>query len=285
MRARRTSIVCTLALLVVLAACGSDDGTAARSSTTATGSSDETSTEADSAEIETEAEAEEPALEGTVTVFAAASLTDAFGELGTAFEEEHPEVTVELSFGASSGLREQILAGAPADVFASANASNMDQVVEAGAAVDPSAFVTNQLQIVVPAGNPEGIAGLADFARDELLLGLCAEEVPCGQLALEALAAAAVTPSVDTAEPDVRSLLTKVEAGELDGGIVYETDVLAAGDAVEGIEIPAAQNVTATYPIAALAEAAEPEAAAAFIVFVLSDEGLAILESYGFGAP
>lgn len=279
MRARRTSIVCTLALLVVLAACGSDDGTAARSSTTAAGSSGETSTEADGTE------AEEPALEGTVTVFAAASLTDAFGELGTAFEEEHPEVTVELSFGASSGLREQILAGAPADVFASANASNMDQVVEAGAAVDPSTFVTNQLQIVVPAGNPEGIAGLADFGRDELLLGLCAEEVPCGQLALEALAAAAVTPSVDTAEPDVRSLLTKVEAGELDGGIVYETDVLAAGRAVEGIEIPAAQNVTATYPIAALAEGAEPEAAAAFVVFVLSDEGRAILESYGFGAP
>ena len=285
MRARPTSIVWTFALLVVLAGCGSDDDTAARSSTTATGSSDETSTEADSAEIETEAEAEEPALEGTVTVFAAASLTDAFGELGTAFEEENPEVTVELSFGASSGLREQILAGAPADVFASANASNMDQVVEAGAAVDPSTFVTNQLQIVVPAGNPEDIAGLADFARDDLLLGLCAEEVPCGQFALEALAAAVVTPSVDTAEPDVRSLLTKVEAGELDGGIVYETDVLAAGDAVEGIEIPAEQNVTATYPIATLAEAAEPDAAAAFVVFVLSEEGQAILGSYGFGAP
>lgn len=282
MRARPTSVDYAFGLLVVVAACGSDDATGARSPTTAAGSSDETSADAGGT---TDTEAEEPALEGTVTVFAAASLTDAFGELATAFVEEHPDVTLSFSFGASSGLREQILAGAPADVFASASASDMDRVVEAGAAVDPAAFVTNQLLIVVPAGNPEGIAGLADFARDELLLGLCAEEVPCGQLALEALAAADVSPSVDTAEPDVRSLLTKVEAGELDGGIVYETDVLAAGDAVEGVEIPAGQNVTATYPIATLLQAAEPEAAAAFVSFVSSDEGQTILGSHGFGAP
>ena len=121
-----------------------------------------------------------------------------------------------------------------------------------GAAADPQTFVANQLQIAVPAGNPGGVTGLADFADADLLIGLCAEEVPCGQFGREALANAGVTPSIDTNEPDVRSLLTKVEAGELDAGIVYVTDVLSAGDAVEGIEIPADENVIATYPIAAL---------------------------------
>ena len=249
------------ALLLLTAACGDDD---------------------DGATITTVAS--EPAIEGTVTVFAAASLTDAFTEVGAAFEAANPAVTVELNFAGSSALREQILAGAPADVFASANPSNMAAVIDGGAATESADFVENQLQIAVPAGNPGGITGLADFADADLLLGLCAEEVPCGQFGLEALADAGVTPSVDTNEPDVRSLLTKIEAGELDGGIVYRTDVLAAGDAVEGIEIPAEQNVIATYPIAALADAGNPEAAAAFVAFVLSDEGQAILSSYGFDA-
>ena len=185
-------------------------------------------------------------------MFAAASLTDAFEEVGTAFEAANPGRTVEFNFAASSALREQILAGAPADVFASANTSNMDQVVEGGAAAEPETFVKNLLQIAVPAGNPAGVTGLADFANADLLIGLCAEEVPCGEFGREALANAGVTPSIDTNEPDVRSLLTKVEAGELDAGIVYVTDVLSAGDAVEGIDIPADDNVIATYPIAAL---------------------------------
>ena len=220
--------------------------------------------------------------EGTITVFAAASLTDTFAEVGEAFEEANPGVTVEFNFAGSSALREQILAGAPADVFASANTSNMDQVVEAGAAEDPAPFVENQLQIVVPAGNEAGVTGLADFANADLFIGLCAEEVPCGDFGREALANAGVTPSIDTNEPDVRSLLTKVEAGELDAGIVYRTDVLAAGDAVEGIDIPADQDVIAVYPIAALSASGNAGAAAAFVAFVLSDEGQAILASYGF---
>jgi molybdate transport system substrate-binding protein len=161
----------------------------------------------------------------------------------------------------------------------------MDQVVDTGAATDPQDFVTNQLQIVVPAENPRGVAGLDDFADADLLIGLCAEEVPCGEFGREALASAQVTPSVDTNEPDVRALLTKVEAGELDAGIVYVTDVLAAGDAVEGIDIPADVNVTATYPIAALSDAGNAEVAAAFVEFVLSDDGQEILESYGFDRP
>jgi len=251
---------------LVFAACGDDDDVDAGSSTT-------------------EAPAGESALEGDITVFAAASLTDAFTELGTTFESENPDASVEFNFGASSALREQILAGAPADVFASANPSNMDQVVDGGAANGPEEFVTNLLEIAVPAGNEAGVTGLDDFANPDLLIGLCAEEVPCGEFGREALAKAGITPSMDTNEPDVRSLLTKIEAGDLDAGIVYVTDVMAAGDAVEGVDIPADENVIATYPIAALTDAANAEVAGAFVDFVLSNEGQEILQSYGFDAP
>jgi molybdate transport system substrate-binding protein len=260
---RLLAVACVPALM--LAACGDDDD--------------------DGSSSITEAPAEESTLEGDLTVFAAASLTDAFDEVGAAFEEANPDVSIEFNYGASSALREQILAGAPADVFASANTSNMDQVVETGAATDPQDFVTNQLQIVVPAENPGGVTGLDDFANADLLIGLCAEEVPCGEFGREALGNAQVTPSVDTNEPDVRALLTKVEAGELDAGIVYVTDVLAAGGAVEGIDIPADENVTATYPIAALSDAGNAEIAAAFVEFVLSGDGQEILESFGFDGP
>jgi molybdate transport system substrate-binding protein len=249
---------------LVFAACGDDDDDAGSSTTEATPG--------------------ESRLEGDITVFAAASLTDAFTELGTTFESENPDVSVELNFGASSALREQILAGAPADVFASANTSNMDQVVDGGAASGPEDFVTNLLEIAVPTGNEAGVTGLDDFANPDLLIGLCAEEVPCGEFGREALANAGVTPSIDTNEPDVRSLLTKVEAGDLDAGIVYVTDVMAAGDTVEGVEIPAEENVVASYPIAALTDVANPDTAGAFVEFVLSDEGQETLKSYGFGA-
>jgi molybdate transport system substrate-binding protein len=261
---RLLAVVCVPAL--VLAACGDDD-------------------DDDAGSMTTEAPAEEPAVEGDITVFAAASLTDAFTELGTTFESENPDASVEFNFGASSALREQILAGAPADVFASANPSNMDQVVDAGAASDPRDFATNLLEIAVPAGNEAGVTGLDDFANADLLIGLCAEEVPCGEFGREALGNAGVTPSIDTNEPDVRSLLTKVEAGDLDAGIVYVTDVMAAGDTVEGVEIPTDDYVVATYPIAALTDAANPDTADVFVEFVLSDEGQDILESYGFGSP
>jgi molybdate transport system substrate-binding protein len=220
-----------------------------------------------------------------VLVSAAASLTDAFADIEAAFEEANPDVDVILNLGGSSALREQILEGAPADVFASANTSNMDQVVEADEASDPEIFVTNVLQIAVPPGNPGGMTGLDDFAREELFIGLCEEAVPCGDFGRQALENAGVTPSIDTNTPDVRALLTLVEEAELDAGIVYVTDVTSTDGAVEGVDIPDEFNVVATYPIAALADAPNPDAAAAFVAFVLSDEGQAILAEYGFGAP
>jgi molybdate transport system substrate-binding protein len=161
----------------------------------------------------------------------------------------------------------------------------MDQLVDAGAAADPAPFATNELQIAVPAGNPGGVDGLDDFADGGLLIGLCAEQVPCGQFGREALTAAGVTPAVDTFATDVRALLTQLASGDLDAGIVYRTDVLAADGTVDGIDIPAEQNVTAAYPIAALTEAANPGAAAAFVAFLLSADGQAILRSHGFAAP
>ncbi len=224
-------------------------------------------------------------VEGELLVSAAASLTDALAEIEAEFERANPEVDVVLNLGSSSSLREQILEGAPADVFASANTSNMDQVIEAGEAESGEIFVTNLLQIAVPAGNPAGIAGLEDFANEDLLIGLCAEDVPCGDFGRQALENGGITPAIDTNEPDVRALLTKIEAGELDAGITYVTDVLSADGAVEGVDIPDDVNVVAEYPIAALINAPNPDAAAAFVDFVLSDEGQAILASYGFQSP
>jgi molybdate transport system substrate-binding protein len=162
----------------------------------------------------------------------------------------------------------------------------MDQLVDADAVEgEAETFATNNLAIAVPPGNPGNVTGLADFGNADLLIGLCAEEVPCGQFGREALTNAGVTPAVDTNAPDVRSLLTQIEAGELDAGIVYETDVLAAGTGVEGIEIPADQNVVATYPIAALSASTNNDASQVFVNYVLSTEGQATLASFGFGPP
>lgn len=225
-------------------------------------------------------------VHGNVLVLAAASLTDAFGELADAFEAAHPGVTVELSLAGSSSLAAQIREGAPADVFAPADPAHMDEVVESGEVIaEPRVLARNELRIAVPAGNPGGVTGPADLARDELVVGLCAAPVPCGALAREALAHAGVEPATDTDEPNVRALLTKIAAGELDAGIVYRTDVVAAGDAVEGVDLPDEADVVATYPIAPLADAPNPAGAEAFVAFARSEEGRAILEAHGFSAP
>jgi len=224
--------------------------------------------------------------ERELVVSAAASLADSFATIESAFERAHPGVDVIVNLAGSSALREQVLEGAPVDVFASASLSDMDLLVAAGeTAGDPRVFASNLLQIAVPPGNPAGVAGLGDFANDDLLIGLCADGVPCGDFAREVLANAGVVPSIDTHEGDVRSLLTKIEGGELDTGIVYVTDVVSSRGAVEGVGIPEDVNVVAEYPIAVMANGADPESAAAFIDFVLSDEGQAIMAEFGFSSP
>lgn len=217
-----------------------------------------------------------------VTVSAAASLTDAFTAMADEFEKRHG-IEVVLNFGPSSGLRDQILEGAPVDVFASANTANMDAVA-GELAGEPSTFARNELVIAVPAGNPAGVTGLGDLAREELLVGLCAAAVPCGDYARAALAAAGVTLSIDSDEPDVRSLLTKIEEGELDVGIVYVSDLVGRAS-VFGVGIPDEHNVAADYPIGVLAHAPHPVAARSFVDFVLSEEGRRILADYGLAAP
>ncbi len=232
------------------------------------------------------AEGTEGTVTGSITVLAAASLTDVFAEIGDAFEAAHPEASVTFSFGPSSGLVTQVTEGAPADVIATASTSVMDELV-ATDALDgaPVPFATNALEIAVPPGNLGRVVGLADLADDDLVVALCAPEVPCGTFARQALDRAGIEPSIDSNEQDVRALLTKVEAGEVDAGVVYRTDVVAAGDAVEGIEIPADEVVVASYPIAIPDQSDQVATARAFIDFVLAPEGQSLLARASFGPP
>lgn len=226
---------------------------------------------------------------GTITVFAASSLTDAFTEIGDAFSAEYPGATVEFNFGASSDLVDSITGGdalGVADVYASADEANMQTLVDAGDnADDPRVFARNHAEIAVPAGNPADVQGLADFADEDLFIGLCAEDVPCGAYAREILDNAGVEPSIDTDEAKVTDVMAKVASGDLDAGIVYVTDVLANDDEVDGIEIPADVNVDAIYPIATVSESEHADTADAFVAFVLSDAGQQVLADHGFLPP
>lgn len=229
----------------------------------------------------------ESELSGTFRVSAAASLTDAYEELGTAFTAEHPDVEIEFNFGASSDLVTQITEGAPADVFASADVNNMTKLVDADAlGGEPEPFATNSLTIAVEEGNPENITGLEDLAeRSDLIVVSCDPEVPIGAYTQEVFANAGVEVEIDSFEENVRAVSSKVELGEADAGVVYATDVTAAGDSLDAVEIPAEFNVVAVYPIAVTAEAENPDAAVAFVEFVLDDDGQAILAEFGFGSP
>jgi molybdate transport system substrate-binding protein len=223
---------------------------------------------------------------GELVVFAAASLTEAVDALAVAFTAANPEVVVTRNLAGSQTLASQLVEGAPADVFASANTTQMDAVaasVELAGA--PATFTANRLAIVVEPGNPLGIEGLGDLADDGLLVVLPAQEVPAGRYAREALDAAGVTVNPVLLERDVRAALSKVALGEADASIVYTSDLVAAGDRVAGVAIPAEDNITATYPIARLADAPNPVAADAFVAFVLSEPGQAILAEHGFTAP
>ncbi|MEU4804662.1 molybdate ABC transporter substrate-binding protein [Actinosynnema sp. NPDC023587] len=219
---------------------------------------------------------------GTVTVFAAASLTGTFTELGAEFEDAHPGVRVRFNFAGSSALARQIDQGAPADVFAAAAPEAVARVVDAGGiTATPVVFARNRLRIAVPAGNPGRITGLADFGRAELGIALCAEQVPCGAAAKRAFEAAGVTPRPDTLEQDVKAVLTKVRLGEVDAALVYRTDVAATAE-VEGISFPEADEAVNDYPIAPLATAPNAAGARAFVAHVLSDRGRAVLAAAGF---
>ena len=221
-----------------------------------------------------------------VAVFAAASLTDAFKSLGGAFERAHPGATVELNFGASSTLVQQIRDGAPADVFASASPTNMktvtDQSLEATA---PKIFAANQGEIMVEAGNPSHVASVSDLDNPALKVVVCAPTVPCGALATEIFKNAGVTVNAVSQEQNVGGVVTKVSLGEADAGIVYVTDVKANGTKTTGVPIPADQNATTDYPIAEIKGAPNATAAAAFISYVLGPSGQQVLKSFGFLPP
>jgi molybdate transport system substrate-binding protein len=221
----------------------------------------------------------------TLRVFAAASLTESFTTLGKEFEKKHPGVKVVFNFGPSSGLAEQIGQGAPAGVFASASPTNMDTVVASGDAKDPQDFASNSMEIALPPTNPAKIASLSDLAKPGVKVAVCQAQVPCGKVAAEVFANAKLSVKPVTEEVDVKSVLTKVTLGEVDAGVVYVTDVQAAGDKVKGVEIPAAQNATTAYPIAALTKAAHPQQAKEFVDLVLSSDGAKVLQDAGFAKP
>lgn len=259
--ARRWGGAAALALTVAVAACGSaeDAGGGGRASGTAS---------------------------GQLLVFAAASLTDAFDELGEAFVAANPGVAVVVNHAGSQTLAAQLVEGAPADVFASADPVQMDAVADEGLLADQAErFAANRLAIAVEPDDPLGIGGLADLADPDLVVVLPAEENPAGRYAREALDAAGVEVAPASLERDVRAALSKVELGEADASIVFASDLVASDGRADAVVIPTGQNVRATYAIAVLADAPNPSAAEAFVAFVLSDEGQAVLASHGFEAP
>jgi molybdate transport system substrate-binding protein len=222
----------------------------------------------------------------TLFVFAAASLTETFGSLGKTFEATHPGVRVRFNYGGSSALAQQIVQGAPADVFAAASPATMKTVTDAhDANGTPRVFVRNRLEIAVPPGNPGKVGSIEDLADPRLKVVQCAPEVPCGAAAVKALAAAGVSVKPVSQEQDVKAALTKVRLGEADAALVYRTDVRAADGKVTGIDFPAAAQAVNDYPIAALARAPNPVLATRFVQLVMSSQGRSVLTRAGFESP
>ena len=220
----------------------------------------------------------------TLTVFAAASLTGAFTDLGRQFRDQ-TNTNVTFNFAASSTLARQIADGSEADVFASAAEQDLDSLVAHHLAGKPSVFARNTLEIAVPKDNPKRVGGLADLGAAGATVVLCASSVPCGRLADAVLARAGVKPRTVSREDNVKAVLTKVALGEADAGLVYVSDVKTAPAGVRGIPIPAAQNAMTGYPIAVLSHSRHASAAESFVGFVLSDAGRKTLARYGFAAP
>jgi molybdate transport system substrate-binding protein len=283
---RRVFLPLTL-LALVAAGCGSDSNDAA--GTTAAPATEAPATTAaatTAAPATTAATTTTPAVSGDITVFAAASLTDSFTAVGKAFTAANPDAKATFSYDASSALVQQITQGAPADVFASADTANMDKLTAASLnGTEPVIFATNVLQIIVAPGNPKGITGVADLANPALKVVVCAPEVPCGAYAKQIFDNAGVTVTPVSLEQNVKGVVTKVTAGEADAGIVYTTDVTAAGTKAAGVDIPEDINVVATYPIATVKTSTNQDVDQAFIDFLLGDDGQAIMAKYGFGSP
>ncbi|MFC4072768.1 molybdate ABC transporter substrate-binding protein [Actinoplanes subglobosus] len=252
-----------LAALIALAGCGGGDGADAPGAASS-GS----------------------AVTGSITVFAAASLTESFTTIGKQFESAYPGTTVAFNFAGSSALATQINEGAPADVFASASPKNLAVVVDAGNSEgSPTTFVKNQLVIAVAKGNPKGVAGLSDLTKPDLKVALCAEAVPCGAAARTAIEAAGLKVTPVTLEQDVKAALSKLKLGEVDAALVYRTDAKAAVADVDAVEFPESAKAINDYPIVALRTAKNAAGAQAFIAYVLSADGTKVLTEAGFQAP
>jgi molybdate transport system substrate-binding protein len=223
---------------------------------------------------------------GDITVLAAASLSNAFKEIATAFGTANPGANVTFSFAGSNDLAAQINQGAPSDVFASADQSNMKKVTDAANTQgEPVIFATNLLEIIVAPGNPKGIKGVADLANPDLTVITCDPAVPCGTYAQQVFQAAGVSVTPKSLEQDVNAVTTKIVNGAGDAGIVYATNVQSSGEKAAGVEIPKEINVIAQYPIAITKQSGNPATAQAFIDFVLGDQGQQILAKYGFTGP
>jgi molybdate transport system substrate-binding protein len=222
-------------------------------------------------------------LTGSVTVDAAASLTEAFTTLKQKFEAAHAGTTINITYGASSDLQTQITQGAPVDVFASASEKNMAALGDQ--AVKPTDFVKNTLEIAVPPSNPAHVSSINDLARPNVKVAVCDAAVPCGAVAAEVFANAKIAVHPTASLADVKSTLAAVESGEVDAGLVYVTDVRAAGDKVKGVEIPSDVNSSTTYPIAVLKGAKNAALAQAWVSYVLSSAGRDVLTGDGFALP
>jgi len=278
--------------LFALVSCSGDEEPESSPTPTPTPTATTTATADATTAATTEATVTEEALSGTIVVSAASSLTDAFTEIAAAFQDANPDTQIDLNFGSSSELASQIVEGAPAEVFASANDAQMAVVVDAGLASDPQTFARNRIVVAAPADN-DLVQAFEDLAEPGVRLVLAGEEVPVGDYARQAFANAdAATPGFSEAvlanlvseEANVRAVLTKVELGEADAGVVYGTDAAISGDAVRVVDIPEDLAPPASYPIAVVGD--EPsDVAQAFVAFVLSEDGQAILASFGFSAP
>lgn len=219
-------------------------------------------------------------------MLAAASLTESFEQLGEQLTAEYPGLEVVLSFGPSSGLVEQVLAGAPADVLATADTRTMGNAVTGGAVEGEwEVFARNTLTLAVPAGNPGEVTGLADLAKPELRVAICEPEVPCGAASERLLTAAGVTAAPDTLTTDVKEATSLVSLGEADAALIYRTDAAAEGAAVESIEVPEAEEVVNDYPVAILVHAPNPDGAQVVVDAITGESGQAILADAGFLEP